>query len=64
MLRTAYRVWFDNHEYFSQREFTTEAEAIAFAKSTTFDSTIYLASRAVAHVSFFGGTKDLKGRAL
>jgi len=55
-----FRVFFANHDYFSQEEFTSADKAIAYAKSKGFDATIYdPAGNPIAAWSIIGGTRNL-----
>jgi hypothetical protein len=37
----AYRVWWTNHGYYSQEEFTRLADAIAYGKSKCFEFSVH-----------------------
>ncbi len=62
-----FKVYFTNFDYFSHREFDTFEEACAFARSVSFECSVYDTScstnwgdRLVATVSTLGGLRDLR----
>lgn len=50
-----YQVYFTNHFYYSDRQFATFDEAVAYAKSTCFDCRIDCNGEMVGAWSYFGG---------
>ena len=56
-----YRIWLVNFEWYSQHEFATEAEAIEYAKSTSFECRIDKDNTPVGFWSYFGGYRVYNG---
>ena len=54
---TNYRVYFTNHDYYSQEEFSSLDEAIEYGKSKGFDFTVHYGSHMLAGWSYIGGLK-------
>ena len=52
-----YRVYWTNHFYFAAGEWGTFYEALAYAKSKSFESTIYCNGELVAAWSPIGGLR-------
>ena len=50
-----YRIWLVNFGWYSQHEFATEAEALEYAKGTSFECRIDLGDKPVGFYSYFGG---------
>jgi hypothetical protein len=54
-----FRVYFTNFCYFAEPAFDTLEDAIAYAKSKTFDATIYGGRHIIGAWSYFGGYRNL-----
>lgn len=52
-----YRIFWTNMGYYSQEEFTSLADAIAYGKSKCFEFTVHHAGEILASWTVFGGTR-------
>lgn len=52
-----FRVYWTNHGYYSQDEFTQLADAVAHVKKVFFDAQIYHAGELCATWTIFGGLR-------
>ena len=54
------RVYWINHDYFADREFANLNDAVAYARSTSFEASFWAGETMLGSYSYFGGFREAR----